>query len=162
GLDVIAPRRRFRNGQPVLPQALKVELRCAADVEQHLFDRLARCYAAGEVGNIGREIIRTALDYDRVPHLCSLSPNLSLIENALQRSRMNLITGMPRYRNPSTFLPVLILAMATAIANQMPAIVFDQFDQVLDLHAQSRRKSANRFGANSQYRTMCWIFLWPN
>jgi hypothetical protein len=75
-----------------------MELGGSADVAENLFERLARRDAPGEVRHIRREISRAALDHDCVTHAL-LSSKLSLSENALRRSRVNLVARIAKHRD---------------------------------------------------------------
>lgn len=61
-------------------------------------------------------------------------PQLGLLQNAVERTRRQVIARMTGNCHTPRLTRMLVLAMATLCPYEIPAIGFDQFDYIPNLH----------------------------
>lgn len=94
-----------------------------ADVAIDVVDGASSGDASGQVRNIGGKIVFALLDHDR-----------GLPQNTLERTRMQVVSGVAGYRDAPFLDRMLVLAMAARGANLSPSIILDQPNEVADFH----------------------------
>ena len=131
--DVIDQCSGIGNWVAVLDEALKVKLDRRAKSGQGLLDRFAGGDTSGEIGHVCGIIAFGFLKYDGVAHESPL-PEPGLSKNAVEGSNSYIITWVSGHRDSASFGRMLVLTMASALGNQMPAVSFDDPQHLAHFH----------------------------
>jgi hypothetical protein len=106
------------------------------DLTLNLCDGGARSDTAREIGYVGRVVALGLFNHDGIAHTTSRLQT-SLLENAIQCARSEIIARFAGYRDAAWFDGVLELAMTSARSGKVPAIGLEQAENFANFHASS-------------------------
>jgi len=135
-VDVLDLARWGRDWHPVFTQALDMEGNGLADLTLDLCYGGASSDTAGKIGYVGRVVAFGLFNHDGIAHTTSRLQT-SLLENAIQCARSEIIARFAGYRDAARFDRVLELAMTPARGGKVPAVGLEQAENFANFHAAS-------------------------
>jgi hypothetical protein len=133
-LNVLNPTGWHRNRNTILTQPVQMQLDRFTDSLLGLSERGTGRNAPRQVRYVCREV-RTSFFYNNsVAHADPLSAESRLLQDTVERARSQMITWFAWHGHPAWLVRVLVLAMATAGDNEIPAIFLENPQHLGDLH----------------------------